>query len=63
VTGVSDTAVRERHTHLACLAEILAAETDDRTGRIQADRRARPLDDTQSRVRRVLLRARPAASA
>jgi hypothetical protein len=31
-------AVRERHTHLAYLAEILAAETDDRASRRRARR-------------------------
>jgi DNA replication protein DnaC len=30
---LAETAVRERHTHLAFLAEILSAETDDRAGR------------------------------
>jgi DNA replication protein DnaC len=30
---LAETAVRERQTHLAYLAEILSAEIDDRTGR------------------------------
>jgi DNA replication protein DnaC len=35
---LAETAVRERHTHLGYLAEILAAEVDDRTGRRRARR-------------------------
>jgi DNA replication protein DnaC len=35
---LAGTAVRERHTHLAYLAEILSAETDDRAGRRRARR-------------------------
>jgi DNA replication protein DnaC len=35
---LAETAVRERHTHLAYLAEILAAETDDRAARRRARR-------------------------
>ena len=35
---LADIAVRERHTHLAYLAEILSAEIDDRTGRRRARR-------------------------
>ena len=30
---LAEIAVRERHTHLGYLAEILSAEVDDRTGR------------------------------
>ena len=32
-THLADIAARERHTHLRYLAEVLAAEVDDRTGR------------------------------
>jgi hypothetical protein len=35
---LAETAVRERHSHLAYLAEILAAETDDRAARRRARR-------------------------
>ncbi len=35
---LAEIAVRERHTHLAYLAEILSAEIDDRTGRRRARR-------------------------
>jgi DNA replication protein DnaC len=35
---LAETAARERHTHLAYLAEVLAAELDDRTGRRRARR-------------------------
>ena len=35
---LAETAVRERHTHLGYLAEILSAEVDDRTGRRRARR-------------------------
>jgi DNA replication protein DnaC len=35
---LADIAVRERHTHLGYLAEILSAEVDDRTGRRRARR-------------------------
>ena len=35
---LAEIAVRERHTHLAFLAEILAAEVDDRSGRTRARR-------------------------
>ncbi len=35
---LAEIAVRERRTHLACLAEILAAELDDRTSRRYARR-------------------------
>ena len=35
---LAEIAVRERHTHLAYLAEILAAETDDRSARRRARR-------------------------
>jgi DNA replication protein DnaC len=44
---LAETAVRERHTHLAYLAEVLAAEVDDRTGR----RRARRI--TEARFPRI----------
>jgi DNA replication protein DnaC len=44
---LAETANRERHSHLAYLAEILAAETDDRTGR----RRARRI--TEARFPRI----------
>jgi DNA replication protein DnaC len=37
-TRLAEIAVRERHTHLAFLAEILAAEVDDRSGRTRARR-------------------------
>jgi DNA replication protein DnaC len=35
---IAETAVRERHTHLAYLAEILSAEVDDRSARRRARR-------------------------
>src|SRR2546430_1383725 len=35
---LAEIAVRERHTHLAFLAEVLAAEVDDRSGRPRARR-------------------------
>ena len=35
---LAEIAVRERRTHLAYLAEVLAAELDDRTGRRRARR-------------------------
>jgi len=35
---LAETAIRERQTHLAYLAELLAAETDDRTSRRRARR-------------------------
>lgn len=35
---MAEIAVRERHTHLGYLAEILSAEVDDRTGRRRARR-------------------------
>jgi DNA replication protein DnaC len=35
---LAEIAVRERHTHLAYLAEVLSAETDDRAGRRRARR-------------------------
>jgi DNA replication protein DnaC len=37
---LAETAVRERHTHLAYLAELLSAEIDDRTGRRRIRRTA-----------------------
>jgi DNA replication protein DnaC len=37
---LAEIAVRERHTHLGYLAEILSAETDDRTSRRRARRTA-----------------------
>jgi hypothetical protein len=40
---LADIAVRERHTHLGFLAEVLAAEVDDRSGR----RRARRIADAK----------------
>ena len=40
---LADIAVRERRTHLGYLAEVLAAEVDDRTGR----RRARRIADAR----------------
>ncbi|RTL61561.1 MAG: hypothetical protein EKK42_34815 [Pseudonocardiaceae bacterium] len=42
-TEAADIAQRERHTHLAYLAEVLAAEVDDRTER----RRARRIADAR----------------
>jgi hypothetical protein len=41
---LAELAARERHTHLAYLAEVLAAELDDRTGR----RRARRIAEARS---------------
>jgi DNA replication protein DnaC len=35
---LAEIAVRERHTHLAYLAEVLSAELDDRSGRRRARR-------------------------
>ena len=40
---------RERHTHLRYLAEVLAAEVDDRTER----RRARRINDAKPRLKRL----------
>jgi len=37
-TRLAEIAVRERHTHLAYLAEVLSAELDDRSGRRRARR-------------------------
>jgi DNA replication protein DnaC len=37
-TRLAGIAVRQRHTHLAYLAEVLAAELDDRTARRRARR-------------------------
>src|SRR5215472_7294072 len=37
-TRLADIAARERHTHLAYLAEVLSAELDDRSGRRRARR-------------------------
>jgi DNA replication protein DnaC len=49
-TRLADIAVRERQTHLAFLAEVLAAEVDDRTER----RRARRISEARfPRIKRI----------
>ncbi|MDQ2710253.1 MAG: IS21-like element helper ATPase IstB [Actinomycetota bacterium] len=49
-TRLAEIAVRERHTHLGYLAEILSAELDDRTSR----RRARRIADAHfPRIKRI----------
>ena len=49
-TRLAEIATRERQTHLACLAEVLAAELDDRSGR----RRARRIAEARSpRLKRL----------